>query len=173
MGIRKCALRCRHVAHFPDSFVAIVDTAPRTLRPYPSLYQFLGDGSPALPLFELDGAQPSTDVRIKTRQCSFDLSRTLSEETDPSGQILVHAGDARIELGPPITWSELSASGASALFRAFRQPNRDLSTLRLTPQTEAEKVSFFGTGDSAFLGVHLQAQSPFDKLRDALHNPFP
>jgi len=50
MGIRKCSVHYRHVAHIPDGPTSSIDTAPRAFRSYPSLNEFLGDGSSAFPL---------------------------------------------------------------------------------------------------------------------------
>lgn len=80
----------------------------------------LCDRSFAFPLRELDGTQPAPPVRDQTAQCSFDLGRTDTEETHSSGNVLVHAGDARFQQGPPVAWSNRPDSGVDALFRAFR-----------------------------------------------------
>jgi hypothetical protein len=108
------------------------------------LNELLSDGAFAFPLLELDGSQPSPDVRIQVSQCRLDLFRADSEETNPSGRVLVDPGDARFQRIAPVPRRKLSDFGCHSLFRPLRQRHFHFSLPRLSPQAEAEKVPVFG-----------------------------
>src|SRR5664279_4906268 len=112
-------------------------------------------------------------MRIQVTQCSFNLDCADSEEAYPSDEILVHPGNARFERVSPVARRKLTDFAVNAFLGALRQFHFHVSVHRLSPQTEAEKVSFFGTSHGAFLCIHLQAQTPFDEARNTRHDPLP
>ena len=162
-----------HVAHLPNGLASTVDVAPCALRLDAAPNQLLGYCASALPLLELNRAQPASDVRIQVMQCSLDLDRADSEETYPPDEILVDPGNTRFERVSPVTRRKLSDFTVDAFLGALRQVHFHVSVHWSSPQTEAEKVSLFGTGHGAFLCIHFQAQAPFDEARNARHDSLP
>ena len=63
------------VRQSPDGLAAIVDAAPRQLAAHPQLDELKGYRTFALPVSDLDGTQPSPDVRVQGLQRPFDFRR--------------------------------------------------------------------------------------------------
>jgi len=65
--------------HCPDGLASTVDFVPGVLRLDAAPNQLLGYRAFGFPLFELNSAQPASNMRIQATQCSFDLDRADSE----------------------------------------------------------------------------------------------
>ena len=129
MGILECSIHCRHVPHGPEGLTALVDAAPRAFPSNAKRNEFSDDCTSTLPVLELDGAQPSPDVRVQTVKHSLDPDRADSEETEPPEQI----GVEPCRCGKRKGGNRGNADGAIAAFRRSMPSAARVSTMGGNP----------------------------------------